>query len=144
MKIRKLAGIDIGSNAMRLLVMNVITDDRGRKPIYRKSSLVRVPVRLGADTFLTGEISEASVDRMIKAMRSFSLLMEVHGVEDYRACATSAMREATNGSAVAQKVFEESGIKIELIDGKKEAAIIFIRCLSSYFLMLRYGIIKII
>jgi exopolyphosphatase/guanosine-5'-triphosphate,3'-diphosphate pyrophosphatase len=82
MKIRKLAGIDIGSNAMRLLVMNVITDDRGRKPIYRKSSLVRVPVRLGADTFLTGEISESSVDRMIKDMRSFSLLMEVHGVED--------------------------------------------------------------
>lgn len=125
MKIEKLAGIDIGSNAIRLLVANVITDKNSDHTSFKKSALVRVPIRLGADTFLKGSISEANKNRMIKALEAFKLLMEVHGVENYYACATSAMREAKNGKAVVDEIFEKTAVKINLIDGKKEAAIIF-------------------
>lgn len=125
MKIEKLAGIDIGSNAIRLLVSNVITDKSSEIPSFKKSALVRVPIRLGADTFLKGNISDANKNRMVKALEAFKLLMEVHGVENYYACATSAMREAKNGQEVATEILEKTGVKINLIDGKKEAAIIF-------------------
>ena len=125
MKIEKLAGIDIGSNAIRLLVSNVITDKSSEIPSFKKSALVRVPIRLGADTFLKGNISEANKNRMVKALEAFKLLMEVHGVENYYACATSAMRGAKNGQEVATEILEKTGVKINLIDGKKEAAIIF-------------------
>jgi exopolyphosphatase/guanosine-5'-triphosphate,3'-diphosphate pyrophosphatase len=131
MKIEKLAGIDIGSNAIRLLVSNVITEREGKEPSFTKSALVRVPIRLGADTFNNKFISEESKNRMIKALEAFKLLMEVHGVQKYKACATSAMREAKNGKAVVEEVFEKTGVKIDLIDGKKEAAIIFSTDLSS-------------
>lgn len=124
MKIEKLAGIDIGSNAIRLLVSNAIVKEK-KTPIFKKSALVRVPIRLGADSFIKGKISENNKERMIKAMQAFKLLMEVHGVERYKACATSAMREATNGNEVVQNILHESGITIDIIDGKKEAAIIF-------------------
>ena len=125
MKIEKLAGIDIGSNAIRLLVANVITEKNNEHPSFKKSALVRVPIRLGADTFLKGNISEENKNRMIKALEAFKLLMEVHGVQNYYACATSAMREAKNGKEVVQEIFEKTNVKINLIDGKKEAAIIF-------------------
>jgi exopolyphosphatase/guanosine-5'-triphosphate,3'-diphosphate pyrophosphatase len=124
MKIEKLAGIDIGSNAIRLLVTNVITE-KNENPIFKKSALVRVPIRLGADTFINGIISEANKNRMLKAMEAFNLLMDVHGIQKYKACATSAMREAKNGKVIAEEIFEKTGIKIDIIDGKKEAAIIF-------------------
>ena len=123
MKIRKLAAIDIGSNAVRLLIHNVI-EAEGKKAQFKKGSLIRVPVRLGADSFTLGEISEHNVDRMVNTMKAFKLLMDVNGVEKYMACATSAMREATNGNEVISRIKEEAGINIELIDGKKEAAII--------------------
>ncbi|UMB62252.1 rod shape-determining protein [Lutibacter sp. A80] len=125
LKIEKLAGIDIGSNAIRLLVANIITDKNSEHPSFKKSALVRVPIRLGADTFLKGSISQANKNRMIKALKAFKLLMEVHGVENYYACATSAMREAKNGQEVVAEIFEKTAVKINLIDGKKEAAIIF-------------------
>ena len=125
MKIEKLAAIDIGSNAVRLLVSNVITERNGNEPSFRKSALVRVPIRLGADTFINKTISEDNTKRMIKAMEAFKLLMEVHGVQKYKACATSAMREAKNGVAVCNEIFEKTSVKIDIIDGKKEAAIIF-------------------
>ncbi len=125
MKIEKLAGIDIGSNAIRLLVANVITYKNNEHPSFKKSALVRVPIRLGADTFLKGSISEENKNRMVKALEAFKLLMEVHGVQNYYACATSAMREAKNGKEVVQEIFEKTAVKINLIDGKKEAAIIF-------------------
>ncbi|SNR62067.1 exopolyphosphatase / guanosine-5'-triphosphate,3'-diphosphate pyrophosphatase [Lutibacter flavus] len=131
MKIEKLAGIDIGSNAVRLLVTNVITDDNGANPSFKKSALVRVPIRLGADSFINGEISENNKLRMIKAMKAFKLLMNVHGVIKFYACATSAMRDASNGVDVAQEIFEKTAIKINIIDGKKEAAIIFSNDLAS-------------
>lgn len=123
MEIKKYGAIDIGSNAVRLLVANVI-EEKDKETKFRKSSLVRVPIRLGADAFVTGEISENNKNRMVEAMKAFSLLMKVHGVEKYKACATSAMREASNGEQIVEKIFEESGIQIDIIDGAKEAAII--------------------
>ncbi|MEX0360501.1 Ppx/GppA phosphatase family protein [Flagellimonas sp.] len=123
MIIRKLAAIDIGSNAVRLLVHNVI-EHEDKPPSFKKSALIRVPVRLGEDSFSKKEISEHSLQRLIKTMKSFDLLMQIYGVEKYMATATSALREAKNGYEVTEKVFRESGIRIEIIDGKKEAAII--------------------
>ena len=130
LKIEKLAGIDIGSNAVRLLVANVITEN-GSLARFSKSALVRVPIRLGADSFIKGEISEENKNRMIKAMKAFKLLMSVHGVTKSYACATSAMRDASNGADVAQEILEKAGVKINIIDGKKEAAIIFSTDLST-------------
>src|SRR5690606_10615855 len=121
--IKKYAAIDIGSNAMRLLVSNII-EEEGRETQFSKSALVRVPIRLGQDAFTVGEISEENIDRMIDAMKAFKLLMKVHRVEKYMACATSAMREAYNGKEVADLIEREADIKIEIIDGKTEAAII--------------------
>ncbi len=123
MEIKKYAAIDIGSNAIRLLVANIIIE-KNKEAQFKKSSLVRVPIRLGADAFGTGTISLANTQRMIDAMNAFKLLMSVHGVEKFKACATSAMREATNGKAVAEKIRKETDIQIDIIDGKKEAAII--------------------
>ena len=122
-KIKKYAAIDIGSNAMRLLIANIIEED-GKDTLFSKSSLVRVPIRLGQDAFTVGEISEDNIDRMVDAMKAFKLLMKVHKVEKYMACATSAMREAYNGKEVVEIIKKKSDIKIEIIDGKREAAII--------------------
>lgn len=123
MRIRKFAAIDIGSNAVRLLINNVI-EEQNKETQFRKSSLVRVPVRLGQDSFTVGEISNANAERMVETMKAFRLLMRVHGVEKYMACATSAMREANNGNELVAAIEKKSGIRIEIIDGKKEAAII--------------------
>ena len=121
--IRKFAAIDIGSNAMRLLISNVVEQD-GKEPQFNKSSLVRVPIRLGQDAFTVGEISQENIDRMVDAMKAFNLLMKVHKVERYMAFATSAMREAYNAKEVVALIKKKADIKIEIIDGKKEAAII--------------------
>ena len=131
MEIKKLAGIDIGSNAIRLLIANAIISHDSKQPIFKKSSLVRVPIRLGADAFIEEKISKENKNRMIKAMQAFKLLMDVHGVEKYKACATSAMREAKNGAEIASEIYKKTGVKIEIIDGKKEAAIIFSTDLKS-------------
>lgn len=121
--IKKYAAIDIGSNAMRLLVSNII-EAPGEETQFSKSALVRVPIRLGQDAFTVGEISEENILRMIDAMKAFKLLMKVHKVEKYMACATSAMREAYNGKDVVERIQNEADIKIDIIDGKREAAII--------------------
>jgi len=92
--------------------------------VFKKSELVRVPVRLGEDAFLRGEISERNQTRLIQTLQSFDLLMKVYGVEKYMVCATSALREAKNGKTVVKQVEKESGVKIEIIDGKREATII--------------------
>lgn len=122
-KIKKYAAIDIGSNAMRLLIANIV-EEEGKETQFSKSSLVRVPIRLGQDAFTVGEITEENIERMIDAMKAFKLLMKVHKVEKYMACATSAMREAYNGKEVVEMIKKKADIKIEIIDGKKEAAII--------------------
>ncbi|HET8885477.1 MAG TPA: exopolyphosphatase [Salinimicrobium sp.] len=121
--IKKYAGIDIGSNAVRLLIMT-ITEQEGKEPIFKKSSLVRVPIRLGADVFLNQEISEENKKRLIDTMQAFRLLMRSHKIERFKACATSAMREARNGQEICDLVFDETGLRIDIIDGKDEAAII--------------------
>lgn len=123
LRIRKLAAIDIGSNAVRLLVHNVI-EHEDKPTAFKKSALIRVPVRLGADAFTQGEISGKNIQRLVKTMQSFELLMQIYEVEKYMACATSALREAKNGADVVQQVRKESGVHIEIIDGKREAAII--------------------
>lgn len=124
MKIHKLAGIDLGSNSVRLLISNVI-EDGGGIPIFKKSSLTRLPIRLGSDAFGKGSIQEDTIQRLITGMHAYANIMKVHGVEKFRACATSALREAANGEEVIRKVKEETGIQIELISGKEEAKIIF-------------------
>ncbi|MFN0730218.1 Ppx/GppA phosphatase family protein [Polaribacter gochangensis] len=123
LEIKKYAAIDIGSNAIRLLIANVIVE-KDKEPQFRKSSLVRVPIRLGADTFVSGEITPANTQRMVDAMEAFKLLMKINNVEKYKACATSAMREAENGKDIAKMILEKTGVEIEIIGGKKEAAII--------------------
>ena len=122
-KISKYAAIDIGSNAVRMLVANVI-EQKGKETVFKKSSLVRVPIRLGQDAFTVGEISENNVQRLTDAISAFKLLMSANEVERYMACATSAMREANNGQEVVESIFESTGVDIQVIDGKKEAAII--------------------
>lgn len=119
----KFGAIDIGSNAVRLLITSVVEGKTG--PIFKKTSLVRVPIRLGADVFTSGTISAAKCDKMVETMTAFRLLLGVHDVVSYRACATSAMRNATNGEELAERITEEAGIDIEIIQGKKEADIIF-------------------
>ncbi|MFT5754377.1 MAG: exopolyphosphatase/guanosine-5'-triphosphate,3'-diphosphate pyrophosphatase [Flavobacterium sp.] len=121
--IKKYAAIDIGSNAMRLLITNIV-EQKDKPTQFNKSSLVRVPIRLGQDAFTVGEISQESIDRMIDAMKAFKLLMKVHKVEQYKACATSAMREAYNGRDIVELIKKKADIKIDIIDGKIEAAII--------------------
>jgi exopolyphosphatase/guanosine-5'-triphosphate,3'-diphosphate pyrophosphatase len=121
--LKKYAAIDIGSNAMRLLVTNIV-EQKGQSTQFNKSSLVRVPIRLGQDAFTVGEISDENIQRMVDAMKAFSLLMKVHKVEKYKACATSAMREAYNGSDIVALIKKKTDIKIDIIDVRKEAAII--------------------
>ncbi len=123
LKIRKYAAIDIGSNAVRLLI-STITEPKDKPVTFKKTSLVRVPIRLGQDVFTTGIISETNQQRMLKTMKAFSYLMDCHHVEAYRACATSAMRDATNRTPLLETIKNESGIDIEVIDGKDEASII--------------------
>ncbi len=117
------AAIDIGSNAVRLLINHVY--ETKEKTYFEKEELIRMPIRLGEDTFLHGEISKLKVERLIATMRGYSELMKVFDIQSYRACATSAMRDAKNGKEVIERVKKESGISIEIIDGKTEAATIF-------------------
>jgi exopolyphosphatase/guanosine-5'-triphosphate,3'-diphosphate pyrophosphatase len=122
LKIKKYAAIDIGSNAMRVLISNVV--ETKQKVHFQKNTLVRAPIRLGEDSFTLGEISKKNLKRMIRAMKAFKLLMKVHGVSQYQAYATSALREANNSREVVEQVKKKAGIKIEIIDGRKEAEII--------------------
>ena len=124
LEIKKYAAIDIGSNAIRLLIANVIIAE-DKEPQFKKSSLVRVPIRLGAEVFVgQGMISEDSIQRLIDALNAFQLLMKTHHVERFKACATSAMRDARNGDEVVKRIFEKTGVDIAVIGGKEEAAII--------------------
>jgi len=123
LSIKKYAAIDIGSNAVRLLIANII-EEKGKPPRFKKSSLVRVPIRLGADVFLKQKISKENTKRMLDTMLAFKLLMQSHKVYKYKACATSAMREAENGKKVADLIFDKTDIIIDIIEGEEEAAII--------------------
>ena len=115
--------IDIGSNAGRLLIGNAVEED-GMTSI-KKFSLTRVPLRLGEDVFTDKRISPARVKMLIKTLKAYKHLMDVYEVVDYRACATSAMREAENRKEILDEIKEETGIKLEIIDGDEEAELIF-------------------
>jgi len=120
----KLAAIDIGSNACRLLIDEVIQNPQG-KIDFVKISLVRVPLRLGFDVFEIGEISPQKESNLIKTILSYKLLLEVYEVKHLKACATSAMRDARNSAQILQRVKEETGIDIKIISGQEEASYIY-------------------
>ncbi|MDB4298773.1 exopolyphosphatase [Flavobacteriaceae bacterium] len=121
--IEKYAAVDIGSNAIRLLIATVI-EKEGFPTQFKKTSLVRLPIRLGADVFLKGNISSGNYKRLLDAMQAYSLIIKTHNVVAFRACATSAMREAKNGKEIVSKLKAATGIDIQIIDGNDEAAII--------------------
>lgn len=131
LSIKKYAAIDIGSNAVRLLISNII-EEKGKPVQFKKNALVRVPIRLGSDVFLKNRISKENVQRLLDTMLAFKLLMKSHKVVKYKACATSAMRESTNGSDIVYLIEQNSGIKIDIIGGEEEAAIIAATDLNKY------------
>ena len=121
-KIKKFATIDIGSNAIRLLISNVYKRDS--KFFTTKNSLIRLPVRLGQDAFKNGKISKTNITRLIDSLKSFQLIMKVHNVEKYLAYATSALRSSSNGELIVNELSNKIGLNVEIISGSKEAKII--------------------
>lgn len=116
------AAIDIGSNAVRLLIADII--DNNGVFSFKKNTLVRVPLRLGDDAFINREISPSKAVNLVKTMAAFRNLMDVYNVSAYMACATSAMREAANGGALVKEI-EAVGVDLRIIDGSEEARIIY-------------------
>ncbi len=123
MEIRKFAAVDIGSNSVRLLIANVLMN--GEEPLFKKSSLIRVPVRLGVNAFTDHKIPEVSIVHLEETMLAFRYLMKANDVIHYKGCATSAMREAINGPRIIKRIKEKTGLNIDLISGNIEADLIF-------------------
>lgn len=117
------AAIDIGTNAVRLLIKHI--DETKGTPIFTKELLLRVPMRLGFDVFYDGMISEKKAKKMLRLMKAYRQLMKIYDVEDYRACATSAIRDAKNGKELTKRIAEKTGINIEIIGGQEEAQMIY-------------------
>jgi exopolyphosphatase / guanosine-5'-triphosphate,3'-diphosphate pyrophosphatase len=127
----KLAAIDIGSNAMRLLISRVLPD-MGNGVQFKKVEFIRIPVRLGDDAFRHQMISPEKAELFMKAMQAYKLIMEIHDVKDFKACATSAMREAENGPELVKRVKDELGIDIEIVSGNLESGLI-LKSVLNYF-----------
>lgn len=125
----KLAAVDIGSNAIRFQISSVL--DNGEKVMFKKLEYVRFPLRLGHDVFSTNRISEKSIEKFVKLMRTYKLLIELYEADDYMFCATSAMRESENGEEVARRVKEELGVTINIITGHEEADMVN-RAIASF------------
>ncbi len=117
------AAIDIGSNAVRLLIADIIQNDK--EVSFKKNTLIRVPLRLGDDAFLEKEISAKKTEELVKTMIAFRNLMDVYRVSDYMACATSAMREASNGQNIVRQIKRQAAIDLEIVEGQREANIIY-------------------
>lgn len=127
------AAIDIGSNAVRLLIKSIDREAVQEKKI-KKVMMLRVPLRLGFDVFSIGELSEKKADKLRRLMKAFRQLMKIYDVDDYRACATSAMRDTRNGRTIIKKIEKDTGIRIEIIDGQEEARMIYnnhIECMED-------------
>lgn len=120
----KLAAIDIGSNAARLLISDVILNSN-RRPQFQKINLVRVPLRLGFDVFDQQRISKEKEDMILNTIKAYKLLMDAYGVRHWKAAATSAMRDASNARDIIERVKKETGIGIEIISGDAEATLIY-------------------
>lgn len=118
----KLAAVDIGSNAIRLQVTNVM--EYQNKTTFKKIEYLRFPLRLGKDVFMHQRISQVNKGKFIKLMQAFKLLVDLYEVDDYYVCATSAMREAENGQEIVEEVEREMGLQIQIIDGDQEAHLI--------------------
>ena len=131
MKIEKFAAIDIGSNAIRLLITNVIIK-KGFPIKFIKSSIVRVPIRLGQESFTIGEISSKNVSKIIQTIKAFKHIIKVNEVKSSLAFATSALREANNSKEIIKEVKKKTKLKIEIIDGSKEAKIISLNNIFEY------------
>lgn len=125
----KFGAIDIGTNAARLLIGEVCQE--GEHSYIKKLSYTRLPLRLGGDVFENGEITQKKEIEFIKTMKAFKLIAEIFDVTSIRACATSAMREASNGAKVAKQILKETKIKVEVISGDEEARLIF----GTFFLL---------
>lgn len=119
----KFAAIDIGSNAVRLLFANVY--EGKNEAIFKKADLIRIPLRLGEDAFTNKKISDEKIAKLIMAMKAYRQLLDFYDVEDYKACATSAMREASNSKEIVDLIWKEATINVEVIDGKTEAQVIY-------------------
>lgn len=117
------AAIDIGSNAMRLLFCRAY--EVNGKPHFSKEELIRLPIRLGEDVFLNGKISDKKIEKLVTAMRGFHEIIKVYEVDAFRAVATSAMRDASNSAEIIDLIKKETGLQIEIIDGKLEAQLVF-------------------
>lgn len=117
------AAIDIGSNAVRLLIADI--NENGEEVTFKKNTLIRVPLRLGDDAFLDKKISPKKSEELLKTMQAFRHLMDVYHVSDYMACATSAMREARNGPQIVKEIRTKANIELEIVEGQREANIIY-------------------
>ncbi len=123
----KFAAIDIGSNAVRLLIMSVSLED---DEDFNKELMIRIPLRLGEQAFVDKKFSDSKRKQLLRTMKAFHHLMNVYEVESYRACATAAMREAKNSKDVVKEIAKEADIKIDIIDGREEALMVY----ESHFL----------
>ena len=119
----RFAAIDVGSNAVRLLLSKV--DITGVSPVFESISMMRMPIRLGDDAFVHGHISEEKVDQLVKTRTAFRYLLDAYEPIDFMACATSALREAENAESIVSRIKNESGIELDIISGRKEARIIY-------------------
>ena len=119
----KFAAIDMGSNAIRLLLITVLEDNE--PVLFKKEALMRMPLRLGDDAFVNKQISIEKATKLVSMMTGFKHLIDAYGAIDYLACATSAMREAENGLEIVQTIRDRAGIELEIIDGQREAEIIY-------------------
>ena len=117
------AAIDIGSNAVRLLIKSIEPGDSTET--FTKVLMVRVPLRLGQESFVTGKISNEKAKQLVRLMKAFKQLIKIYDITDYRACATAAMRDAKNTKELVKEISKETNIKIEIISGQEEAAIIY-------------------
>ena len=134
MKSKNYAAIDIGSNAVRLLIKKVTCIESTGENKFSKVLLLRIPLRLGFDVFEKGEISPVKEERMRRLMKAYRHLMKIYEVDSFRACATSAMRDAKNGKSIIKKIAKSTGIQIEIIDGQEEAQMIYnnhIECMED-------------
>ncbi len=119
-----LAAIDIGSNAARLLICETSVYVDGTVD-FTKLTLLRIPLRLGFDVFDKGTVSDEKKKKLIETIKAYKLLMNIYNVEAFKACATSAMRDATNGKKILEEIYSETGMKIDIITGQEEANIIY-------------------
>jgi exopolyphosphatase/guanosine-5'-triphosphate,3'-diphosphate pyrophosphatase len=117
------AAIDIGSNAVRLLIKSVVPSDSAEA--FTKVLMVRVPLRLGQESFVSGKISDEKAKQLLRLMKAFKQLIKIYDITDYRACATAAMRDAKNAKELVKEIRKETDIKIEVIAGQEEASIIY-------------------